>query len=269
MTFERILVQKDKHIATLTLNRPEKYNAMDLTFLREFKECLDGLAQDAEVRAIIITGAGPSFCPGLDVEAVGKAAADPIGSGMGLGTLDKPFALSQNVPDALRACKKPTIAAVNGATAGMGLALAGFCDYRIASERAVFTAGLIRLGLAAEMGLTYILPRADRPARHPGVPQHRRQGGTPSGRRGWDWCARWCRRTSCCTAAHALAGTLASLPPLAMQMVKQLVYESPGNSYEAQILMEGYAGSILSQTADHREGIAAFLEKRPPVFKGM
>ena len=149
MTFERILVQKDEHIATLTLNRPEKYNAMDLTFLREFKECLEDLARDAEVRVIIITGAGPSFCPGLDVESVGKAAADPIGSGMGLGTLDKPFALSQNVPDGLRACQKPTIAAVNGATAGMGLALACFCDYRIASEKAV---GAAYLNLATIYG---------------------------------------------------------------------------------------------------------------------
>lgn len=268
MTFERILVQKDKQIATLTLNRPEKYNAMDLTFLREFKECLEGLAQDVEVRAIIITGAGPSFCPGLDVEAVGKAAADPIGSGMGLGTLDRPFALSQNVPDSLRACKKPTIAAVNGATAGMGLALACFCDYRIASEKAVFTAGLIKLGLAAEMGLTYILPRLI------GMPATLEFLSTGERRD-----AQWAQRMGLVRqvvppdellrAAHALAGTLASLPPLAMQMVRQLVYESPGNSYEAQIVMEGYAGSILSQTADHREGIAAFLEKRPPLFKGI
>jgi len=267
MTLERILVQKDEHIATLTLNRPEKYNAMDLTFLREFRECLDGLGRDGEVRVIIITGAGRSFCPGLDVEAVGKAAADPIGSGMGLGTLDKPFALSQNVPDSMRACKKPTIAAVNGATAGMGLALACFCDYRIASENAVFTAGLIRLGLAAEMGLTYILPRLI------GMPVTLEFLST-----GERKDAQWAHKAGLVrqvvppgellTSAKILAGTLASLPPLAMQMVKQLVYDSPGNSYEAQIVMEGYAGSILSQTADHREGIAAFLEKRPPLFKG-
>jgi 2-(1,2-epoxy-1,2-dihydrophenyl)acetyl-CoA isomerase len=268
MTFERILVQKAEHVATLTLNRPEKYNAMDLTFLREFKDCLDGLAQDADVRAIIITGAGPSFCPGLDIEAVGKAAADPVGSGMGLGTLDRPFALSQNVPDALRACKKPTIAAVNGATAGMGLAIACFCDYRIASERAVFTAGLIRLGLAAEMGLTYILPKL---IGLPGTLEFLSTGQKKD--------AQWAQKAGLVrevvppeellTAARDLAGILAWMPTLAIQMLKQLIYESPGNSYEAQILMEGYAGSILAQTQDHREGIRAFMEKRPPVFKGV
>ena len=267
MTFERILVQEAEHIATLTLNRPEKYNAMDLTFLREFKDCMEELAQDAEVRVIIITGAGPSFCPGLDVEAVGKAAADPVGSGMGLGTLNRPFALSQNVPDALRACKKPTIAAVNGATAGMGLALACFCDYRIASERATFTTGLIRLGLAAELGLTYILPRLI------GLSSALEFLST-----GQKKDAQWSQKVGLVrqvvppeellTAANDLANTLASMPPLAMQMLKQLIYESPGNSYEAQILAEGYVGSILAQTQDHREGIRAFIEKRPPVFKG-
>ncbi len=267
MAFQRILVEQADHITTLTLNRPEKYNAMDLLFLREIKECLEGLARDGQTRAIVITGAGPSFCPGLDVEAVGQAAADPVGSGMGRGTLDKPFALSQNVPDSLRACHKPLIAAVNGATAGMGLALAGFCDYRIASERAVFTAGLIRLGLAAEMGLTYILPRL---IGLPATLEFLSTGEKKDAR--WAQAAGLVRQVvppqELLGTARALALTLASLPPLAMQMVKQLVYASPGNSYEAQVLMEGFAGSMLSQTADHREGIAAFLERRPPVFRG-
>ena len=268
MIFERILVQKDERMATLTINRPEKHNAMDLIFLREFKECLEALGRDTDVRVIMVTGAGPSFCTGLDVEAVGKAAADPVGSGMGLGTLDKPFALSQNVPDSLRACKKPTIAAVNGATAGMGLALACFCDYRIASERAVFTAGLIRLGLAAEMGLTYILPKLI------GLSTTLEFLSTGEKRD-----ARWAEKVGLVrqvvppeellSAARALANTLASMPPLAVQMLKPLVYAGAENSYEAQVLMEGYAGSILSQTQDHKEGIAAFLEKRPPVFKGI
>lgn len=268
MAFQRVLVQQAGHIATLTLSRPEKYNAMDLLFLREFKECLETLGRDSDVRAIIITGAGRSFCPGLDVESVGQAAADPIGSGMGRGTLEKPFALSQNVPDSLRGCHQPLIAAINGATAGMGLALAGFCDYRIASEQAVFTAGLIRLGLAAEMGLTYILPKLI------GLPATLEFLST-----GEKKDARWAEKAGLVRqvtppeellpTARALAETLASMPPLAIKMVKQLVYASPGNSYEAQVLMEGFAGLVLSQTADHREGIAAFLEKRPPAFKGV
>ncbi len=267
MSYERILLDKTVHVTTLILNRQDKYNAMDLIFLREFKECLGELSADVDTRAIIVTGAGRSFCPGLDVETAGKAAADPKGSGMGLGTLEKPFALSQNVPDALRACKKPVIAAVNGATAGMGLALACFCDYRIAAERATFTTGLIKLGLAAELGLTYVLPRLI------GLTTALEFLSTGDKRD-----AHWAQKVGLVRevvapedllkSAQTLAGTLASMPPLAMQMLKQLTYESLGNSYEAQILMEGYVGSVLAQTEDHKEGIQAFLEKRPPLFKG-
>jgi len=268
VSYERILLEKSGYVTTLILNRPDRYNAMDLTFLREFKECLDELSGDADTRAIIITGAGPSFCPGLDVETAGQAAADPIGSGMGLGTLEQPFALSQNVPDSLRVCKKPTIAAINGATAGMGLALACFCDYRIASEKATFTAGLIKLGLAAELGLTYILPRLI------GLPVALELLSM-----GQKKDARWAEQVGLVrqvvppdelmNVARTLAGTLASMPPVAMQMLKHLVYKSLDNSYEAQILKEGFAGTMLAQTQDHKEGIQAFIERRPPVFKGM
>lgn len=267
MSYQRIVLEKTGFVTTLTLNRPDRYNAMDLVFLSEFKECMSELSADDDTRAIIVTGAGRSFCPGLDVETVGKAAADPKGSGMGMGTLEKPFALSQNVPDALRACRKPVIAAVNGATAGMGLALVCFCDYRIASEKATFTAGLIKLGLAAELGLTYVLPRLI------GLTESLEFFST-----GDKKDAQWAHRVGLVrevvpaedlmNSARSLAATLAALPPLAMQMLKQLVYESPGNSYETQILMEGYVGSVLAQTEDHKEGITAFLEKRPPRFKG-
>ncbi len=267
MSYERLLLERTGYVTTLILNRPDRYNAMDLLFLREFKECMAELSEDADTRAIIITGAGRSFCPGLDVETVGRAAADPKESGMGMGSLDRPFALSQNVPDSLRACKKPVIAAVNGATAGMGLALACFCDYRIASEQASFTAGLIKLGLAAELGLTYVLPRL--------------LGYTTALEflsTGQKRDANWARSVGLVrevvppeqlmNSANDLAGTLAVLPPLAMQMLKQLVYDGLANSYETQILSEGYVGSVLAQTEDHKEGITAFLEKRPPVFKG-
>lgn len=268
MPYERLLLDRGSYVTTVTLNRADRYNAMDLVFLHEFRECLAELSGDPETRAIIITGAGRSFCPGLDVETVGQAAADPRGSGMGLGTLDKPFALSQNVPDALRACRKPVIAAVNGATAGMGLALACFCDYLIASEGATFAAGLIKLGLAAELGLTFILPRL---LGHTTALEFLSLGEKRD--------AHWAQRVglvrevvkpeALLDTARTLAVSLASMPPMAMQMLKQLVCESPGASYESQILREGYVGTVLAQTEDHKEGISAFLEKRPPKFKGV
>jgi len=267
MAYERIALQKSGQITTLVLNRPDKFNAMDIIFLREFKLCMKELTGDDETRVIIITGAGRSFCPGLDVETVGMAAADPIGSGMGMGTLDHPFALSQNVPDALRACDKPTIAAVNGPAAGMGLALACFCDYRIASEKATFTAGLIKLGLAAELGLTYILPRL--------VPLPVALEFLSTGEKR---DASWAERVGLVrqvlppedlmNSANTLAGTLAGMPPVALRMLKQMVYEGSESSYDVQIRTEGYAAVMLAQTEDHKEGIQSFMERRPAVFKG-
>ena len=267
MPYERILIEKANHVATLTLNRPDKYNAMDVTFLHEFKQCMEELTGDDECRVIIITGAGRSFCPGLDVETVGKGAADPMGSGMGLGTLSTPFALPQAVPDSLWSCMKPTIAAVNGATAGLGLALACFCDYRIASEQATFTAGLIKLGLAAELGLTYILPRL--------IPLPVALEFLSTGEKrdaGWAERVGLVRQVvpagELMEAARTLAATLAGMPPMGLQTLKQMLYESPGSNYDVQMRTEGYAASLLAQTEDHKEGIASFLEKRPPVFKG-
>ena len=267
MGFERVLLEKTGNIATLTLNRPDKFNAMDVTFLREFRQCLENLSADPDTRVIVITGAGRSFCPGLDVETVGRAAEDPEGSGMGRGTLSRPFALPQNVPDALRACPKPTIAAVNGPAAGLGLALICFCDYRIASEKATFTSGLIKLGLAAELGLTYALPRLI------GLPATLDLLSTGETRDAiWAYNLGFVRQIvppdELMDASYALAAVLAEMPPVALQMLKQMVYESLESSYQQQIRTEAYAGIVLSQTQDHKEGIRAFLEKRPPVFKG-
>lgn len=267
MTYERLLVDSSDNVATVTLNRPDKFNAMDVVFLQEFRQCLEELSGDPETRVIVITGAGRSFCPGLDVETVGKAAADPEGSGMGRGTLSQPFALPQNVPDALRACPKPTIAAVNGPAAGLGLALICFCDYRIASERATFTSGLVRLGLAAELGLSYALPRLI------GLPAALELLSTGETRDAiWAYNAGLVRQIvpadELLNGSYSLAATLAQMPPVALQMLKQMVYESLQSTYEQQIRTEAYAGIILSQTQDHKEGIRAFLEKRPPSFKG-
>jgi len=267
MSYERILLEKDNYVTTLILNRPEKYNAMDATFLHEFKQCLEELSKDDETRAIIITGAGRSFCPGLDVEAVAQASADPVASGMGRATLSQPFGMAQVVPDTLRACGKPTIAAINGATAGLGLAMICFCDYRIASEQATFAAAFIRLGLAAELGLTYILPRI---ITLPVALEFLSLGERKD--------ARWAERVglvrevvppeSLMEAAQTLAGKLAKMPPLSLQTLKQLIYEGLYANCDMQIRSEGQATAMLSQTEDCKEGVRSFLEKRPPVFQG-
>lgn len=267
MSYQRILLEKANHTTTLTLNRPEKYNAWDVLFLQEFRQCMDELSSDDETRAIIITGAGRSFCPGLDVAAVAEASADPIASGMGLATLSQPFGLAQVVPTSLRACRKPTIAAINGATAGLGIALICHCDYRIASEQATFTPAFIKLGLAAELGLTYILPRL---IPLPVALEFLSTGETRDAR----WAERFGLVREVVTpeglmeAAQTLASKLVKMPPIALQTLKQMIYEGLETDFDTQLRAEGHASSILTQTEDYKEGVLSFLEKRPPIFKG-
>ena len=158
MANERISVVKANHVATLTLNRPEKHNAFDGVALQEFGQCMDELSKDEDTRVIIITGAGKSFCAGSDTAYISQIQAD-MGKAAGRFNFDEPFGPYQVLPSSLHNCPKPTIAAINGFASGIAVALISLCDYRIASERASFTPQFVNFGLAAEMGISYTLPR--------------------------------------------------------------------------------------------------------------
>jgi enoyl-CoA hydratase/carnithine racemase len=158
MANERISVDKVNHVATLTLNRPEKHNAFDGVALQEFGQCMDELSKDEDTRVIIITGAGKSFCAGSDTAYISQIQAD-MGAAAGRFNFDEPFGPYQVLPSSLHNCPKPTIAAINGFASGIAVALISLCDYRIASENASFTPQFVNFGLAAEMGISYTLPR--------------------------------------------------------------------------------------------------------------
>jgi 2-(1,2-epoxy-1,2-dihydrophenyl)acetyl-CoA isomerase len=267
MPYQRILLEKANYIATLTLNRPEKHNALDMVFFREFGQCMDELKGDEDTRVIIITGAGRSFCSGVDFGDLAQAIGDPSLMAEGLGDLSQPFGPLQAVPRSLHTSHKPVIAAINGFTSGMGLALVCLCDYRIASERATFAPGFINLGLAGELGLTYLLPRIT------GLPvafQFLSAGETRD--------ASWAKRSGLVSevvpsqnlmeAAYSLGGKLAQMPPVALGILKQLLYQGQETSFDFQLRFEFQAASRLIQTEDCQEAMRATLEKRPPVFKG-
>jgi 2-(1,2-epoxy-1,2-dihydrophenyl)acetyl-CoA isomerase len=267
MPYQRILVEKANYIATLTLNRAEKHNALDMLFFREFGQCMDELEGDGDTRVVIITGAGRSFCSGVDFADLAQAIGDPSLMAEGLADLNQPFGPLQAVPRSLRTNHKPVIAAINGFTSGMGLALACLCDYRIASERATFAPGFINLGLAGELGLTYLLPRIT------GLPvafQFLSTGET----RDASWAERYglveevVPPQSLIEAAQALGSKLAEMPPVALGMLKQLLYQGLETSFDFQLRFEFQAASRLLQTEDCQEAMRAALEKRPPVFKG-
>jgi 2-(1,2-epoxy-1,2-dihydrophenyl)acetyl-CoA isomerase len=261
----RIIVEKANGVARMTINRPEKHNAMDVQFFREFGPCVDELSREAEVKAIVLTGAGRSFCSGIDISALaefGRPGSVTFGS-----SLSEPFGPLQSVVRSLRACHKPVIAAVNGFASGMGMSLLCLCDHRIASEQASFAPGFIRMGLAGEFGITYVLPRLI------GFPLSLKFLTTDETRD-----ARWAEKSglvdevvsaeNLIETAQALAAKLVEMPPLALGMVKELLYQGLESNFDHQIQSEAYAASILLGTEDFQEATRAFLEKRPPVFKG-
>jgi enoyl-CoA hydratase/carnithine racemase len=263
----RIIVEKANGVARVTINRPEKHNAMDLQFFRDFGPRIDELGQDSEVKAIILTGAGRSFCSGIDVVGLAEVARESSSVTVLGQSLTEPFGPLQSVPKSLRACRKPVIAAINGFASGMGMSLLCLCDYRIASEQASFAPGFIRMGLAGEFGITYVLPRL---IGFPLALKFLSEGETR------DAC--WAERAglveevvpaeNVMEAAQALAAKLAEMPPLAMGMVKDLLYQGLESNFDYQLQSEAFAASILLRTEDCQEAALAFLEKRPPVFKG-
>jgi 2-(1,2-epoxy-1,2-dihydrophenyl)acetyl-CoA isomerase len=263
----RIVVEKTAGVAKVTINRPEKHNAMDLQFFREFGPRIDDLSRDAEVKAIIITGAGPSFCSGIDLVGLAGLTRESASVAVLGQSLREPFGFLQTVPNSLRACRKPVVAAVNGFASGMGTSLLCLCDHRIASEQASFAPGFIRMGLAGEFGITYVLPRLI------GFPRALRflsEGETKD--------ARWAEKVGLVDevvspgklteAAQTLAAKLAEMPPLALGMVKELLYQGLESNFDFQLQSEAFAASTLLTTEDFQEATRAFLEKRPPAFRG-
>lgn len=267
MSYQRILLEKANSVTILTLNRPEKHNALDVLFFQEFGRCLDELNGDEGTRAIIITGAGRSFCSGIDIVSLAQAAAEPTSMGKGWMSFSEPFGPLQVLPSGLRGCHKPTIAAINGFSSGVGMALVCLCDYRIASEQATFAPGFVNLGLAGELGLTYLLPRI---TAMPVALEFMSTGETRD--------ARWAERCGLVRevvppeglmeAAQRLASKLVKMPPIALDTLKQLVNQGLEARFDFQLQSEARAASLLLQTEDCQEAIRSFFEKRPPVFKG-
>ncbi len=266
MTNERISVATVDHISTLTLNRPQKHNAFDGLALEEFGQCLDELSNDDDTRVIIITGAGKSFCAGSDTAYLSGLIAEG-GAPTERFNFHKPFGPYHVLPSSLHRCPKPTIAAINGFTSGIAVSLISLCDYRIASANASFAPQFVNFGLAAEMGISYTLPRITSLST---ALEFLSTGETRDAR----W-AKDCGLVKEVTppdglmeSAMGLANKLASMPPVSVENIKRLIYQAVDPGFEAQLQFEARVGSALGQTEDCREAVLALMEKRSPVFKG-
>jgi len=257
MGYETITVTEAGGVATITLNRAEVMNALSSRLRGELLAAI--LAASDSARCIVLSGAGRAFCSGQDLQ-----------DAMALGQTDLGRILAEEYEPLLRAiydCPVPTIAAVNGAAAGAGANLALACDVVIACESASFIQAFTRIGLIPDAGGTYWLPRQVGMARAMGAALFAEK---ISARQAADWGMIWESVPDETFAAHvaARAGALAAGPTVAYRLVKEALRASPGNGLEAQLALEARLQSEAGATADFREGVAAFLEKRPARFRG-
>ena len=254
--------EKRGHVAIIKMNRPERLNALDRLMAEELLQALTDCQQDESIRVLLITGAGEAFCAGGDVKAMKESLAQA--PDRFLAELLKP--LHQAV---LAICNlsKPVIAIVNGPAAGAGFNLALACDLCLASAEARFRQAFISLGLVPDAGGTFALPRL--------LGLHKAaqlvfldETLTAPEALAWGLINRVAPADALLEEAWAWAEKLAAAPPLALARAKSLLQQGLSNDLASQLEQERAAQVECSKSADYREGLAAFLEKRKPNFTG-
>jgi enoyl-CoA hydratase/carnithine racemase len=276
MKYEEILYTVGNWVATITLNRPNRLNAWTPIMEEEVRRAMDLAAKDDGVRVIILTGAGRGFCSGADMAALedsskrGVLTLTEIKTGTGSEGKDASSARPdfQTRHSYFLAVPKPIIAAINGPAAGLGLILTLYCDLRFASEKARFSTAFSRRGLIAEHGVSWMLPKvvglsnafdllfsarvidAQEALRMGLVDRMFPEEGLMAG---------------VLTYANELA---TSVSPRSVGIIKRQVYEAQFQTLAEAVRIGDEEMSLSVQSEDFREGVAHFIEKRPPSFTG-
>ncbi len=263
MSYRCLLYETSDAIATLTLNRPERLNALGDTLREDLHDAILRAAGDPTVRTIVLTGAGKGFCAGGDVKAMHQARE----GGRDRDLLDRIAPLRDQVLLAMRDAPKPIIAAVNGAAVGAGMNLALGCDIRIASTTARFAQSFVKRGLHPDWGGTYFLPRLVGTAKaceliFTGEPI----GAEEALRLGLVNAV--VAPEALMPATRALAARIAAGPPVALRLARRAIYRNAAADFRSALEFETFAQNACRDTEDAAEGIRAFVEKREPRFQG-
>lgn len=262
MNWDYVLLDKKDKIGTITLNRPEKYNAFAGRMREEIKEAVEDVCRDPEISVIIITGAGKAFCSGGDLDEFvsGKTQA------MSKVATSERHTMYQIVLS-LNAVEKPVIAAVNGAAVGGGCNLALACDIRIASEKARFGQSFTRIGLHPDWGGIYFLPRLVGYAK---AAELIFSGDIIDGQEALriGMVNRLVPHDELMSETYALAERMARNAPIPIAFAKRGLQSSHRMDITQALDFEAYVLEVTSKSKDFMEGTKAFLEKRQPEFKG-
>jgi 2-(1,2-epoxy-1,2-dihydrophenyl)acetyl-CoA isomerase len=257
-----ILVSREAGVLSLTLNRPDKLNAFNPEMHQLLRDALEEARDEAAVRAVLLTGSGRGFCAGQDLsERNVSADAAPIDLSVSLGSNYNPLVRR------LRALPKPVVCAVNGVAAGAGANIALACDIVLAARSASFVQSFSRLGLVPDSGGTYFLPRLVGSARAMGLALlAERLPAEEAERWGLIWKAVDDARLM--EEARDIARVLAAGPTKGYGLIKKALQASAGNSLDAQLDLERDLQREAGLSEDYREGVAAFMQKRKPQYKG-
>jgi enoyl-CoA hydratase/carnithine racemase len=263
--FETVILEKEDHIAVLTLNRPERQNAFNTTLLREIGEAAVDVRYDDDIRVMIVTGAGVGFCSGADIKEYEPELIE-IGA-KGPHAIPRRIHEAQFPVRAIYDLEKPSIAMVNGNAIGSGMNLAAVCDIRTGSEKTKFMSGFARLGLVHGMGALWTLPRIV------GVPKALElcyvndfidgEEASKIGLLNHLWPSSELKKRT-----FELAGKIAAQAPLANKMNRHTLLEGLNMDFDAALKYVAIVQSITGPSKDHLEAYNAFLENRQGNFKG-
>ena len=259
MDYETIEFKLDDHVARITLNRPDRLNSFTAQMHEELRSAL---ADAAEARVIILTGAGRAFCAGQDLNERSVAAGGaPVDLGATVEAGWNPLITT------LTSMPQPVIAEVNGVAAGAGANIALACDIVIAARSAKFIQSFSAIGLIPDSGGSWILPRLVGHARAMGLAL---TGEPLPAEKAEEWGLIWkCVDDEALDSeVDSLAAKLASLPPLGLAAIKGIIRSTWGRALDEELLLQRDEMRRLGFTDDYREGVAAFLEKRTPNFTG-
>ena len=257
-----ILVSLDGGVLSITLNRPDKLNAFNAEMHQLLRAALERARDEPAVRAVLLTGAGRGFCAGQDLaERSVDAGAAPIDLAVSIGSHYNPLVRR------MRELPKPIVCAVNGIAAGAGANIALACDLVLAARSASFLQAFSRIGLLPDSGGTWFLPRLVGAARAMGLALLADKLSAEDAER-WGLIWQAIDDTQLMKEAFSIAKTLAEGPTKAYGLIKKALYASAGNSLDAQLDLERDLQREAGLSEDYREGVAAFLQKRKPAFKG-
>lgn len=260
-TSDTVLLDISERVATVTLNRPEKLNALNSELMDALPPIIERLADDREVRCVVVTGAGRGFCAGGDI--AGMASGDTVPGENPVAQLRR----REEVSRLLHEMPKPTIAGINGPAAGAGLSIALACDIRIAAESARLGTAFARIGFSGDFGGTWMLQRLVGPAK---ARELYFTGELIDAREAEriGLVNRTVPDDQLAAETRALALRIAQGPPIALARMKQNMNLALTSDYSKLLDAEAEGMIMTAMTEDNREAIRAFLEKRPATFQG-